>query len=79
MILMLIIFTVAIAAELPLLKVAIPMLSVIIVIHCFLPPHPGPTAVVGIFGAELEMIFIYGLIIVRERSNKIEVPEGSLN
>lgn len=63
MILMPIIFTVAIAAELPLLKVAIPMLSVIIVIHCFLPLHPDPTAAAGIFVADPEMTFIYGLII----------------
>ena len=58
-----IVFTVVIAAELPLLSVAMPMLVAISVTHCFLPPHPGPTAVVGIFSANIGLTLLYGLII----------------
>lgn len=58
-----IVFTVVIAAELPLLSVAMPMLTAISVTHCFLPPHPGPTAVAGIFGASIGLTLFYGLII----------------
>lgn len=58
-----IVYTVAMAASLPLLSVAMPMLAAITVTHCFLPPHPGPTAVCGIFGANIGLTLIYGLII----------------
>ena len=58
-----IVYTVAMAASLPLLSVAMPMLAAITVTHCFLPPHPGPTAVCGIFGANIGLTLIYGLLI----------------
>mgnify|MGYP006279166627 CR=1 FL=1 len=33
------------------------------VTHCFLPPHPGPTAIATIFEANLGTTLLYGLII----------------
>ncbi|WP_182059189.1 gluconate:H+ symporter, partial [Pantoea sp. ME81] len=33
------------------------------VTHCFLPPHPGPTAIATIFGANLGTTLLYGMII----------------
>lgn len=56
-------FTVAMAAKVPLLRVGIPMLASITTTHAFLPPHPAPTAVVGIFGANLGLTMVYGIII----------------
>ncbi|MBV7276803.1 hypothetical protein I6U48_28425 [Clostridium sp. PL3] len=58
-----IVFTVATAAEVPLLKVGIPMLASISVAHCFLPPHPGPVAIANIFKANIGTTLMYGLII----------------
>lgn len=58
-----IVFTVAIAGEIPILEAGIPMLAAITVSHCFLPPHPGPVAVSGIFNANIGLVLIYGIII----------------
>ncbi|OWS76960.1 gluconate permease [Pantoea sp. VS1] len=48
---------------LPLLYVGVPMVAALSVTHCFLPPHPGPTAIATIFGANLGTTLLYGLII----------------
>jgi len=58
-----IIYTIAIAGEIPLLEVGIPMLAAITVSHCFLPPHPGPVAVAAVFNANIGLTLIYGIII----------------
>jgi Gnt-II system L-idonate transporter len=57
------VFTVVAAADLPLLYVGIPMVAALSVTHCFLPPHPGPTAIATIYNANLGVTLIYGLII----------------
>lgn len=57
------VFTVAASTNLPLLYIAVPMLSALSVTHGFLPPHPGPTAITTIFEANLGKVMIYGMII----------------
>ncbi|WP_312239443.1 gluconate:H+ symporter [Pantoea sp.] len=57
------VFTIVAAANLPLLYVGVPMVAALSVTHCFLPPHPGPTAIATIFGANLGTTLLYGLII----------------
>ncbi|ROR13482.1 gluconate:H+ symporter [Erwinia sp. JUb26] len=57
------VFTVVAAARLPLLYVGVPMVAALSVTHCFLPPHPGPTAIAIIFGANLGTTLLYGMII----------------
>ncbi|MEA9392370.1 gluconate:H+ symporter [Acerihabitans sp. TG2] len=57
------VFTIVAASGLPLLYVGIPMVAALSVTHCFLPPHPGPTAIAIIFNANLGTTLIYGLII----------------
>ena len=57
------VFTIVAAAGLPLLYVGVPMVAALSVTHCFLPPHPGPTAIATIFGANLGTTLLYGLII----------------
>ncbi len=57
------VFTIVAASGLPLLYVGIPMVAALSVTHCFLPPHPGPTAIATIFNANLGTTLIYGLII----------------
>lgn len=58
-----IVFTVAASTGLPLLYVGIPMLASLSVTHGFLPPHPSPTAIAGMFGADIGKTLIYGIII----------------
>ncbi len=58
-----IIFSVARETKLPLLYVAIPMISALSVTHGFLPPHPAPSAIVGIYHADLQRTMVLGLIL----------------
>ncbi|MCJ8167340.1 gluconate:H+ symporter [Pontibacter sp. E15-1] len=55
------VFAVAVSAELPLLYVGIPAAAALSVTHGFLPPHPGPTAIAIIFGADITRTLLYGL------------------
>lgn len=57
------VFTVAASTELPLLYVGVPMAAALSVTHCFLPPHPGPTAIAAIYNANISMTLVYGIII----------------
>jgi Gnt-I system high-affinity gluconate transporter len=57
------VFTVAAATKLPLLYVGLPMLASLSVTHGYLPPHPAPTAIVGVFGADLGKTLVYGIIV----------------
>ncbi len=57
------IFTVAASTGLPLLYVGLPMLAALSVTHGYLPPHPAPTALVGMFHADLGKTMVYGMIV----------------
>lgn len=57
------VFAVAVSAELPLLYVGIPAAAALSVTHGFLPPHPGPTAIAVIFGADITLTLLYGLVL----------------
>ncbi len=57
------IFTIAASSRLPLLSVAIPMLSALSVAHGYLPPHPSPSAVAGQLHANIGQTLIYGIIV----------------
>ncbi len=57
------VFATASVARVPLLWVGIPMAASLSVTHGFLPPHPGPTAISGIFHADIGLTLWYGLII----------------
>ncbi|MEQ9439317.1 MAG: gluconate:H+ symporter [Cyclobacteriaceae bacterium] len=48
--------------KLPLLYVGLPMLASLSVTHGFLPPHPAPTAIAEMYGADLGLTLIYGII-----------------
>ncbi len=56
------IFTFAIITRLPLLWLALPLLSALSVAHCFLPPHPAPTYVSFIYEANVNKVLLYGLV-----------------
>jgi gluconate transporter len=57
------IFSVATRTQLPVVQLGIPLLCGLSVAHGFLPPHPSPLALVQLFGADLGMTLIYGMIV----------------
>jgi Gnt-I system high-affinity gluconate transporter len=57
------IFTVAASTGLPLLYVGLPMLAALSVTHGYLPPHPAPTAITGMFHADMGKTLVYGTIV----------------
>ncbi len=57
------IFSIATSARLPLLTVAVPMLSALSVAHGYLPPHPSPAAIAGQLGANIGKTLLYGIIV----------------
>ena len=54
-------YGIAKAAKKPLLIYALPMCAAMLVVHAFLPPHPGPVAVAGLFGADIGRVLLWGL------------------
>jgi len=56
------IYTFAKITKMPLIWLALPLCSALSVAHCFLPPHPAPTYVSFIYGANINMVLLYGLI-----------------
>lgn len=57
------VFTVAASTGLPLLYVGLPMLAALSVTHGYLPPHPAPTAIAGMFNADIGKTMVYGIIV----------------
>lgn len=58
-----IIFTVVAETGMPLIYVGLPAVIGLSTTHSFLPPHPGPTAVVITFGANMGKTLLLGLCI----------------
>ena len=57
------IFSVVYKYKLPAVYIGLPMLAALSVTHGFLPPHPSPTALVGMFHANMGTTLNYGLIL----------------
>jgi len=47
----------------PVVYLAIPVMAGLSIAHGFLPPHPSPSAIVPMFGADMGLTLIYGLIV----------------
>ncbi|KRN31196.1 gluconate:H+ symporter [Weissella halotolerans] len=58
-----IVFAIALEVNVPLLYLGIPMAAALSVTHGFLPPHPAPTAIAGVLGANPGHVLMYGLIV----------------
>lgn len=56
------VFTFAATTKLPTIWLALPLCSALSVAHCFLPPHPAPTYISFIYGADVNKVLLYGLI-----------------
>ncbi|MEA1785528.1 gluconate:H+ symporter [Arenibacter sp. GZD96] len=57
------VFTIAVSTGLPLLYVGLPMLASLSVTHGYLPPHPAPTGIAIMFGADIGKTMLYGILI----------------
>ncbi len=58
-----IVFTLAASTRLPLLFVGLPMVASLSVTHGLLPPHPAPTAIADMFGADMGKTMLLGILI----------------
>ena len=63
MVLLPLVFSVAARTGLPLVYVGIATASALSVTHGFLPPHPGPVSIAGMFKANLGRVLVYGLVL----------------
>ncbi len=57
------VFTIAAQTKLSPIYIGVAMASSLSVTHGFLPPHPGPTAIVVLFKANMGLTLLYGLAI----------------
>lgn len=57
-----IVFAIVRETKVALIWLAMPLAIALSTMHSFLPPHPGPTAVAGIFDASIGLTLLYGLI-----------------
>lgn len=57
------VFIVARRTGVPLVKVGLPLLAGLSVVHGLIPPHPGPLLAIGVFGADIGKTIFYGLIV----------------
>lgn len=57
------VFTIAARYNIPAVYLGLPMLAALSVTHGFLPPHPGPAALVDLFGANMGVTLLYGTLI----------------
>lgn len=56
-------FTIVNKLKLPAVYICLPMLASLSVTQGFLPPHPAPTALVGLFHANMGLTLTYGIIL----------------
>jgi GntP family gluconate:H+ symporter len=57
-----ILLTLAKESKEPFLKLAIPMLAVLSIMHGVMPPHPGPVVALQALGADLGKVMLWGLL-----------------
>jgi len=57
------VFIVARRSGVSLIKIGIPLLAGLSVVHGLVPPHPGPLLAIGIFKADIGKTIFYGLLV----------------
>ncbi|MGC1332235.1 gluconate:H+ symporter, partial [Pseudomonas sp.] len=57
------VFIVARRSGVSLVKIGIPLLAGLSVVHGLVPPHPGPLLAIGVFKADIGKTIFYGLIV----------------
>ncbi len=58
-----IVYTFSFVSRIPLLQLGIPLSASLSVAHGFLPPHPAPVVVADMFQADINTVFIYGVVL----------------
>ncbi|MFC8961767.1 gluconate permease GntP [Bacillus subtilis] len=58
-----IVFAISRELKISILFLGIPMVAALSITHGFLPPHPGPTAIAGEYGANIGEVLLYGFIV----------------
>ncbi|MFB0633780.1 gluconate permease GntP [Bacillus rugosus] len=58
-----IVFAISRELKISILYLGILMVAALSVTHGFLPPHPGPTAIAGEYGANIGEVLLYGFIV----------------
>jgi len=62
LVLMPIVYALAASTGLPLVYLGLPLAAALSVTHGFLPPHPAPTAVAAVYGADVNATLLLGLV-----------------
>ena len=57
------VIAIAVEAKIPFLKLAIPAVAAATTAHSLFPPQPGPVALVAAYGADMGMVYIYGVLV----------------
>lgn len=57
------VFVIARQAKISAIKVAIPLVTSLMVVHCIVPPHPAATAIAGTLGADVGKVIVLGLLV----------------
>jgi len=57
------IYTFSVVTKQPLMMLGIPLSSALSVTHGYLPPHPAPTAIAQLYGADPNITLLYGLLL----------------
>jgi gluconate transporter len=57
------VFSLGARTKLPAVHLGIPLVCGLSIAHGFLPPHPSPIALIKLFGADIGLTLIYGLIV----------------
>jgi len=57
------VFIVARRTGLSIVKIGLPLLAGLSVVHGLVPPHPGPLLAIGAFGADIGKTIFYGLLV----------------
>jgi H+/gluconate symporter-like permease len=56
------IYTFATTTRLPLMYLGIPLSATLSIAHAYLPPHPAPVYISMIYGADINLVLVYGLV-----------------
>lgn len=56
------IYTLSKTTKLPLMYLGIPLSATLSIAHAYLPPHPAPTYVSFVYGADINLVLLYGLV-----------------
>lgn len=56
------IYTISSTTKLPLMYLGIPLSASLSIAHAYLPPHPAPTYISVIYGANVNDVLLYGLV-----------------